>query len=183
MSVIYRKFNDDKARYMEEEDVKFSKYFPESMDKAFAKVLKNVNHNKYILCPIYRQGDIQVGVTGHVKTNETVIEGLCREVKEELCIAPIRDIITVEKNRKEGRKTYNIFAVDINNCKTMNKKEQKTSNQASDNRDNKVGCYIYGSRESILKHLNSASLDNFPGSDDIVGISAIKIISIKNYFY
>lgn len=73
--------------------VLFSQYFQEDSYHYFKNMKTDKNDYimcpQYILCPVTKKGgDIQLFVTGSLKTNEPPINGIIRECGEELCFSP-----------------------------------------------------------------------------------------------
>lgn len=76
------------------ERVNISKYFPTFMIE-LSKQLENFSeelNDKFLICPIYRNEEIQIGITGKSQGNEDQDQALFREIQEETTL----EILTLE---------------------------------------------------------------------------------------
>lgn len=88
MTTIYvRKF--DRNNFEKTDTIKYppSKYFPKSMSVALKIGLSNkgyIRSNDYIIGPLYKSGEFQIGMTGTVEEKEPFTIAAAREMGEEI---------------------------------------------------------------------------------------------------
>ena len=132
--------------------LKISNFFPGGL----ISVIKNkVPENNFILGVCYHTGDSQICISGHPKTNETIIEGAVRELREELSLSLLENIDLCN-------------SVDLNTFFTINLKNtflnsNFSSNSNPDIRNRAVIC-VHGEEGEVLKYL--AHLKDFTTNED-----------------
>ena len=184
--VFVRYFNGKNSVETTFEKGKFrmSKYFPAPMRDAFKKALGSkgyIRGSDYILCPVYSSKDIQMGVTGSVEEGESTLNGLSRELGEEIGIVP-KDKDSpwlLGKYNWSKDRDFNVFEVYIKHCIPVAEHQHgAVLSKADDNRNKKVGAFVYGSKKDILDFLGSEKIYVYKSNDDIVGVACIKANTI-----
>lgn len=145
-----------------------SSYFPKYMKKGIKN--SSIEDHEFILGPIYSNNDFQIGLTGTVKKGETYKDAIIREIGEEVGLIPDKKYISV----LYFSKGYKVYVIHINDCIPINKTEFNTIINDNEDTKKKVGCYIYGTRNDIMKYFSRKNIYLYNSPDDIVGISAIK---------
>jgi hypothetical protein len=139
MAVYVRELKNDVIRFNQK--LRISTFIPNGLEE----MIKNyVPEHNYILGVCYQNGDSQIGISGHPKTNESITQGFERELLEELCLIyklNTRHIFKVESNF--------FYCINIKNC-YLGKfpKENKLQDVIS----RSVIC-VYGTENDILKYL------------------------------
>jgi len=175
MTTIYvRKFDAPAHVKTDTSEYRVSRYFPRSMVEGLKKALQGsfIREDDYIIGPIYSAGDFQIGMTGKMEEKETAHQAVQREMGEEIGLVPkSKSGLTglISWKSKEGV-TFNVFNIYIKDCTPV--LEEQNHSQGPDSK-NKVGCYVYGSKQDVLKFLDS-HIYRYKSGDDIVGLAAIK---------
>lgn len=163
----------------------WSRYFPKPMVHALFH--EDIKNEHYILCPIYSNGDTQVGVTGTIGTSETYDKGMIREIGEEIGLSPsqsVRDVhfITVKKVPNKNQ-NISVYIASIDNLKPLNESDHdfKFTTQGRDDRTKKVGCIVYGEKTKMIEYLNRTKIFRYYSQDDIVGIVTLSVKDAREY--
>jgi hypothetical protein len=168
-----------------------SKYFPFPMKDMLYRS-KKIKLDDYILCPLYvkqgnKGGDFQLGITGTVEEKEEFDQTLRRELGEEVGLIP--KISTTNKKykwKRIGRDTIDfvIYELPINDCRGLCQEDLENMDNIviTDNPTKKIGCYIYGNLQDVLKFLNSPQIYRFKSEDEIYGVVAIQVKIAKEIF-
>jgi len=180
-----RFFNQNSMKQTQIRNYRQSIYFPDIMKDVLRQLLSSshIKYTDYILCPLYRQGDFQIGITGTVKKTETDIDALSREMGEELGIFPhevyIHEKQTFINNKTKTNFDFSVFSTNIK--KTGNLADTEEGKIVSNEQDllDKVGCFIYGEETDIISYLNSPKIFTYKSSDNIVGVCGIKVTDIR----
>ena len=136
-------------------------------------VEEKVPKNYYVLGVTYYKGDSQICISGHPKENETILEGLKREVQEELAL-------TFKKKFIEGKKIGNNNTYYHCDISLMKLDPCNTKNTYPDVKERVVVC-IYGKEKDILYYLARVKyIDGF-NEDKIKEIYAIKKENLVSY--
>lgn len=188
----------------------FSYFFPEEVRNVLINKIYNkiIPQDRYILCPLYKKGDIQIGVSGTTKVRQ-LNNNSCllpehreitasRELGEELGLYPdiglfdksiyIRDV-HYEKTDVISR--FSILTTSLDRCRYLTEKEEGISanlykdfsyKKGSTKIIPKVYCFVYGSFGQIADYLREEEIARFKDShSDIIGVAAIPITElIKN---
>jgi len=153
------------------------------------------NDDKYLLCGGHFQEngpiDTQFGITGKLKNLELSINGIRREVKEELH-HKISDTAIVQQLNIHNEETdpYTYFMIDLDNCnteqfksvdnktiKTINSKiEAEEKKGSNDDWKNKIAVFIVGSKQALQTHFTKFS------SSELLAYDFIKISNLKTIF-
>jgi hypothetical protein len=164
----------------------FSSYIPQPMRDAIDIEKKNhLIETDYIICPLYKSGDIQIGVTGSLKLNEIKFSanhnqaesiGIYRELSEEIGIHPKNSekINKIYEDTCKGKK-YVIFSLYLGNSEIVDKiYNNYVADVSADDKQKKIGCIVYGSEE-IVKDVFSKPFYRLKDKDDIVGVVAVPV--------
>ena len=144
-------------------------FFP----KGLKKIIKTIPDNGYILGVGYEFGDNQICISGHPKIDESLIEGLKRELKEELYMTTENIIDCLYDNDDNY-----FYKIDIKNTKI------NTTYIENNNKDSKkrVIICVYGPELSIVKYmieLGDYNVNN-DGINTIWTCSKEKILKLIN---
>lgn len=171
----------------------FSTFFPPPMRKAFREVYGNhIRKNDYILGPWYKGGDFQFGVTGTLEVKEPFRNGVAREMGEEIGIVPaptqkypdaLDQLIKIGGLYRYGRKQMQVYRLYIKDAIPVKEFEHMADlSKRRDDRMFKGGCFVYGSKEDILKFMNRR-IYRYKSMDDLIGVAAVKAWDAYNHFY
>jgi hypothetical protein len=159
----------------------YSNHFPKPMKKA----LEDVPKTSYILCPVYEDGEYQIGITGTVGKRENIIDGLARELGEEIGLTLKHKNSAKHITSKNVRgKRYDIYTSHIDDLTPVknNKHDFVFTRQGKDNRNKKVGCIVYGEEYKFREFLSMSVINRYGSDDVIIGLVAIPVKSISNIF-
>lgn len=176
-----RRFSDQK---MKTEKILISKWFPRPLRNGLFFGLTNKNgfirQSDYIIGPLYKDGDLQVGVTGGVGIREPSKKAISREMGEEIGLVPINmDDLQKSGRGKYGNKfmqTYNIYIKDC--FPVVDSLHGVSVSEKKDSRNNKVGAIVYGSKNQIISFLSSEQIYIYKSNDKIQGVGAFKVSDI-----
>tara|TARA_R110002126_G_scaffold6316_2_gene33135 strand:- start:784 stop:1344 length:561 start_codon:yes stop_codon:yes gene_type:complete len=162
MSIYIKNFKTNSIQI--KDSIRVSSFFPEGLQKIIEDLVPERN---YVLGVTYNTGDSQICISGHSKENETFLEGVCRELEEELCL---RTKNTLEPVGKNGMNTF--FCINVKDAYLKNNKKV---NPLKDNPKRGVVC-VFGREKDILLYL--AKVRYNPNNDD--GIDCIWSTSKEN---
>lgn len=173
MSIYSRDFKNNCIRLKYK--IKISKFIPENLELL---INKKVPDNNYILGVTYKTGDSQICISGHPKENETIQEGACRELNEELSLVSKEEL-------------FFCFTDNVNHFCFIDIKDTLISpsirkNDLKDLKDRSVIC-VYGEEKDILYYLANVkyNLDNEDNIESIWSTSKeniLKYLKNKPYF-
>lgn len=167
-------------------DLVFSKWFPSPMEKAFAKLYgKEIRKDDYILGPLYKEGDFQVGATGTLERDESYSCAMARELGEEIGLVP-----TVSKHSRKatdnfteigsyrygrgGSKMMRVYSLYIKDTIPVKEFEHGADlSKSVDDKKRKSGCFVYGSKKDILTFLER-EIYHYDSPDSIIGVVGVK---------
>lgn len=155
MSIYVKNFKDNSIHI--ENKIRVSSFFPEGLRKIIEEMVPERN---YILGVCYTRGDGQICISGHPKEGETLLEGTCRELEEELCLKSKNILRPLEK---KGFNTYYCL-----NVRDTFFRQNKELNKNKDTTERSVVC-VYGNEKDILYYLAKVKFN--PHNDD--GITSI----------
>ena len=181
INIYLRRFDKKGVEKKTTNEIKISTYFPTPMKESFKKIFNNnlIDHNSYIICPLYTSGDVQFGITGTAKRYESQSLAIARECGEEVGIVPDKlDLLKPLKKFKKENIIFNTFYLNISDTTNVLDHQQVIINKNKDTR-NKVGCILYGTKYLTLKFLES-KIYRYKSEDDISGVCAIKFMDIIN---
>ena len=174
VGVIARYFKDPKVTYA---NLSLSHYLPDDILITLELCLRRgeIKKSDYIICPIYSQGDIQVGVTGKLGINEEPEQGMARELGEEIGIVPLHKnfLIPTWVSAK-----YNVYTLSVKDCIPVLDHQHGISLSTGKDGNRKVGCIIYGTKQEVSEFLDMEAIHVYKSEDNIVGVGGIKIINI-----
>lgn len=156
--------------YQVGDEIEISKIFPIVLKKLFNNFssLKD-KQDYYLICPFYKDGDTQIGITGKGKLYEHISDSLQREVMEEtsIIITP-ETIIDKIHFRKQGNN------LGIISCSDKFSYQKSENINTKDNTQVKIGAFI-------LTNLDLNFPVNLIDSDDIEGITFIKYDQVYRF--
>lgn len=158
-------------------NLRYSSYFPNAMYMALNSHF--ISDDDYILCPLYRNGDFQVGITGGVKVDEKFETGAVRECGEEIGLIP-----TVLKKMGCGNvrnKKINIYVCNIKDTEVVSEEFhwKKGEKEEKDSNDKKIGVIMYGVKDKILGYMRNDKIYRYYSSDAIVGMVCVKAGKVR----
>lgn len=187
VEVFVRYFNSTNVVETTFAEYKISKYFPSPMKDGFRKALGSkgyIRGSDYILCPVYSSKDIQLGVTGSVEEGESILNGLCRELGEEIGIVP-KDKDSpwlLGKYNWSKDRDFTVYEVYIKHCIPVAEHQHgAVLSKTQDNRNKKVGAFVYGTKKDILTFLNSEKIYVYKSNDDIVGVACVRANAVLDF--
>ena len=180
--MFVRKFNNTEVDFVPLNQVSISPYFPYPLSIALYN--HTIKDTDYILCPYFKHGDVQIGMTGTLFVSESsYYMGLLRELGEELGLKPKNKFSTYWLANKQLRhKRMSVYIGKINEMVPLTEEEGQVGWTEQDDRTRKVGCLIYGSNEDILKYLHLPKHYRYINADAIVGLAILKVGDIKELF-
>lgn len=156
---------------------------PPPMKNALRKALSKsgyIRDSDYILGPLYERGDLQIGVTGGVAMQEPTWIAASRELGEEIGLVP-RSKENLHKLHKgiypsrRGYKDMRVYDLFMSDClPVLDHQHGAKVTTRQDDKNLKVGVYVYGTRQQIYKYLCTSAIYVYHSSDDIVGVGAIR---------
>lgn len=176
-----RKFSHTTYEESDTKTYSISTYFPPIMRDTLLELIKRgkIGQNSYILGPVYKAGDIQIGVTGTSKGRETFYSAMIRELGEELGIYPVENKDMPEIYFDNRVKKYATYSLDVSKAENIAETlDGMIVGQGRDIKRNKVGVIVYGTKNDCLKYLNS-KIYRFSSEDAIIGVGAIKVGDVK----
>lgn len=187
-----RKFNKNHIRYHK---IDVSTYLPYPLeDTLFDSVQQGlISIDDYIIGPLYeekwrrgRRGslEIQIGVTGGMKYNETSEQAIKREMGEETGLIPKRPVQVYKEEYGERGNIMTTYLVNVDDSVLLPyNKNNVTVNRHKDMRGHKVGSIIYGDLDTIREILDKDNIYLYKSEDNIVGIGAMRVSDVMNFIY
>lgn len=115
------------------------------------------NHQDiYILCVGYKEGDVQIGLTGGVTSNETHLECIKRELFEETMLCCDQNNITKLHQRKDNM----FFCASINDCYFDTTPKPPHKNIIDEKPVKRSLLYLYGSYDCMKKAVDKMNVLN-----------------------
>ena len=152
MSIYIKNFKTNNIQI--ENSIRVSSFFPEGLEKIIEEMVPEKN---YILGVTYSTGDSQICISGHSKEKETFMEGVCRELEEELCLRTKNTLVPIET---VGMNTF--FCLNVRDAYL---KQNKNTNPSKDKPKRGVIC-VFGREKDILLYL--AKVRYNPNNDDCI---------------
>ena len=143
-------------------------------------------NDNYVIGPIYTDNEIQIGMSGSVQYTEKNLDGIIRELEEEIGITPINikdvNFINTQQNKNQ---TMSLYSIPIKNTKPVSNYKIYES-FGYDNNQNKVNAVIYGNIKEVFSIFDKIERNNPEYGENIIGICAIPVTLIKylnnNYY-
>lgn len=179
--VVYKHRNSTKL-VCNSGDIRLSKYHCKTVKLILSKMKQNGYKNWFLVGPIYegRNGsrDMQVCVSGKVKVNENIYEGVTRETFEELGIFIDLSQLCILYSKCERQKSYNhyisVFGM-YENYQHITKHFRTQNTQ--DDHCNKISVfYLIPTLSTALNFLHHSN-NNFH-ERDIIGIGIVKVSDV-----
>ena len=170
-------------RKIERKDI--STYFPFAMEEALIKLGKEsfIKQDDYILCPIYSNGTIQIGITGTIKYGETPEDAIGRELGEEVGIIPLsieNNLIVKKTSFLKNPRDFSVFHLYIGGAIPVPMYLSEARLFAEKDGIHKVGCYVYGEKDVMLTHLMAPEIYCYQNDDGIIGVALIPIKDLND---
>lgn len=191
--MIIRIYNEPKCKVIEpfaNEEYCIWNYFSHYMKKTLYKCLKakKIKYTDYLVGPVYEDNTCQVGITGTVGQTEDDIQGMSRELAEEVGILPnylnsmckelySREYIKLGVNKGKCR-SHQIYSIPIENTHPVPKAHHQHKSNVKDNKMKKVGCLLYGDKAKVYDFLSRETIYYHNSGDKIIGVCAIAIKDI-----
>jgi len=167
--MIYQKDLKKNKVITNPENFNISNFIPSGLELLIHSFVPD---SHFVLGVSYGGGDSQICISGHPKTNETELEGLSREVLEELSLE-----VNLEKVKKMGKLERNVFFhISLENTKI---RICESKNLEKDNYERCVVC-VSGEKEKILEYLEKVSYGK-ENEDEISGIWCCEKEKILEY--
>lgn len=144
---------------------------PEPLMYLYNDIKKKYKHNEFYAIGFkYIDNSIQFGITGTLSKNETPYDGMIREVAEEcgLKVKPLNIQLNQTKKKSNYFQKWWTHHFHIDNIYSYYLPTENKNTH--DLKHLKVGCIIYGSKDSLCMKLNKLILFNFKSSDNICSI-------------
>jgi hypothetical protein len=130
--------------------------------------LQYVPNDTYIFCPLYVNGDVQIGVTGHCHFDETPEQAITRELSEEIGLTPI-DVshFFIDESLAFN---HDLFVIPLSETIPTNVPTKSGSDS-----QNRVAALVYGSQDEVYNYLSGKKIHLWKSYDNIIGILALRI--------
>ena len=180
-SIYVRKFSQNNYEKSDTNTYPVSRYFPKTMSVALKIGLSGrgyIRLDDYIIGPLYKGGDFQIGMTGTIEEKESPYNAAAREMGEEIGLIPKDNnalkIIRSDSYEKGNRRiTFTVYDAYIKKCIPVLEFQNEADLSKTKDSYDKVGCYIYGTKRDILEFLEGP-IYCYKSPDEIVGLVAIK---------
>ena len=173
------------AKFLNNKNKKKNIYYLEKF--TFSRYLwKNtINHicslsnENYILGPIYTNNELQIAMSGTVQYTEHNLDGLIREMSEELGLIPqdIKDVNLINTQQNKNQ-CMSLYSIHMKNTKPFDENKIDES-FGYDNKQNKVNGIIYGDIKEVLSIFDNINGNKPDTGEDIIGVCAIPVSLIK----
>lgn len=189
--ILVKFFSQKEPKKSDTKKNPFSHYLPSAVKSAILQDYreKYLADHHYILCPIYEEGDIQIGCTGSATDRELPDKkrAMSRELGEELGIVPtskekLYRILSRSERGRYGVKKYSVYGLALKDCLPVVDSQHGIKVAVGrDVRNEKVGCIVYGTKSCVEKFLSQPKIYRYYSTDDLVGIAAVSIKHILAY--
>jgi hypothetical protein len=168
MSVILRDLSKDTIRLNLK--LKISNFVPYCLEKI---IRERVPDHNYILGVTYETGDSQICMSGHRKEGESIEEGCCREMSEELFLEP-----KYPQKPIFSTKVNHFFCYDL---RDLRPRSIQVVEKYEDTRDRAVIC-VHGTEKDILRYMKRIKKQEYI-NDRIVGIWSARKKNVLGAIY
>jgi hypothetical protein len=154
-----------------------------------------VKDDDYIFGVGYPKGDLQIGITGHGKKNETTVQTIDRELQEELnmCIKSHKHVNTINKdvgllfdrhvfNIKSQFSTWDSTILNIKDVKLLGNECGFMTSSKKDLKYKRVGVVVYGSLDDLYEVLET-NYNSYTITDNITKIVIFRAGFVKKKIY
>lgn len=186
--MLVRLFNKKKYGELDPLDnnsYRVSSYLPQGMKKVLQSKINNgeLQYTDYIIGPLYKKNDYQIGVTGGVKYNEPSAKAITRELGEEIGLVPMKlEYLKTEKVETTGNKTLTVYSLKFEDTTfILDHQHDLEIYNGTDNRKKQVGCLVYGTEKYIKSFFSKEHIYLYKSEDTIKGIVAISIKDIYEF--
>lgn len=189
--VTVRFFREKSPKILSTKEHPISRYLPGPIRSAIFKDYRDkyLTNEHFIVCPVYKAGDIQIGCTGSATDRELPDKkrAMSRELGEEIGILPLSKeklyrILTRTEKTQYSKKTYTIYSLNLKDCiPVLDSQHGIKANLGRDVRSEKVGCIVYGNNKSVKKLLEQEKIFRYYTTDDITGIATISMKNLLQY--
>jgi len=127
--------------------------------KGIKKILESIPNKDMLLGVGYKEGDLQIGISGKRKLGERLEETVNREMTEEVnlsCVVLLNCMKRINNNH--------FFRININNTRLYPCYLQRID-EREDTRDRVILC-IHGSENAMLKYINNVKINK--NNDDFI---------------
>lgn len=190
MSVFVRLLFQDNCKVVCDDFSRFvpSQFYPYPMKRGLNHALIRgiIKPTDYILGPVYRNNEVQIGVTGTAELNEEITSSAGRELGEEIGLIPntLTDLKLIRiykwERQNHGPVDFTVFSLNMDNCQPV-----QTTNKMglhSDDRKRKIGCLLFGRYEQVINFLQSEKIYRYHSNDDIIGIAAVRAGDVNELY-
>jgi len=136
-----------------------------------------IREDDYIIGPLYKRGNFQIGMTGTVEEKESFHNAAAREMGEEIGLIPrdsgLKIIRTNSYDKGDKKITFTVYDAYIKKCMPVLGHQDNAELSKNNDSVDKVGCYIYGTKKDILDFLDG-QIYRYKSPDEIIGLAAIK---------
>lgn len=198
MKICFRKFfKDTELRLYSninelKNDHPVSSHLPAPMGQILTEC--NIPDDNYILCPLYEEGDYQLGVTGKPLFGDRPETGLTRELGEELGIIYVNPrSLKCQKTFRVGQRINYAWTCDISETKRISDNDGNLSyyppvipdkaytrfGEIKEDFKVRVGCIVHGDFDKISEYMSNVSTV-WSSGDKIIGVIAISAKDAKD---
>lgn len=178
MSIYIRLFkNPDSGVILSDKKIPLG-YFPWEMRVGLQK--SKIPENHFIICPVYKHkktdeiSDVQPGITGHIEGEETHTQAFSREAGEEVGLIP-----TIPQEPIFTSKKFTIYSINITDCSKVTVSDIDKHSDYTPLTLQKIGGFIHGDFESVLKYISSEIYRYNNIDSDIIGLGLISRLDLE----
>ena len=135
--------------------------------------------NKYVLCPYYAAGDVQIGITETGKTGEKDVDTITRGVNEETGL--FLTSTTLDKRLREDTKNNKKWTGVICGAEECTYSPRTLYNGSTDDKNKKAAIIVLGTLDQFETLFEPATVGDVD-SDNITGFTLISVKDCKLAF-
>lgn len=172
--------------------IEFSNCTLEGLQKTYEELVSPISrmtniNDYYVVCPVYINKktklirDTQLAVTGNCKTNEDELNGVIREIQEELGITCNKSNAVLITSNCTGRKLEQSFIINASNARYFDPKIDSSNENENrgDDKSKKIQVVVCGKLTNLLNIYKNVI--NRPESNDIETIKFVRFVSILEF--